>query len=166
MSTGLDVVFLPQLHGRKSDHGYLSGLAEQLRLQVPDSVDVSVLDPDADSFDHRRCVATSDLVLAGRYHPAVFALGAGVPVVCVSYQHKAAGVMTDAGFGDQVINASDVTTDTLRALMLDTWGRRHELRRRMKATAVDRQQTASVTTDLAVSLLACGDSGSGDANNA
>jgi polysaccharide pyruvyl transferase WcaK-like protein len=125
------------------------------RLLVGDDareiLDVALVDMDATG--QRALVASADLVIAGRYHPAVFAVGAGVPVVCIAYQHKATGVMDAAGASVQVMQVDDVTPEALTALALTVFDDRDAIAERLRSTAPALQARAARTSDLAAALV-------------
>lgn len=157
------VVLVPQLHGRRSDAAYLHRLAEAMRRQIDTAVNVDVLDGAVDATGQRALVASADLVIAGRYHPAVFAVGAGVPVVCIAYQHKATGVMAAAGASDLVMQVDDVTPEALTALALKVFDDRDAIAERLRSAAPALQARAARTSDLAAALVTgAGDAGSSD----
>ena len=153
------VVLVPQLHGRRSDDPYLHRLAEAMRQRMGAGkgsggrVAVDVLDGAVDATGQRALVASADLVIAGRYHPAVFAVGAGVPVVCIAYQHKATGVMAAAGASDLVMQVDDVTPEALTALALKVFDDRDAIAERLRSTAPALQARAARTSDLAAALV-------------
>lgn len=158
------VVLVPQLHGRRSDAAYLQRLAGAIRQRMGASmgsgsgVAVDVLDGAVDATGQRALVASADLVIAGRYHPAVFAVGAGVPVVCIAYQHKATGVMAAAGASELVMQVDDVTPEALTALALRVFDDREAIAERLRSTAPALQARAARTSDLAAALV----TGAGD----
>jgi len=155
------VVLVPQLHGPRSDAPYLQRLAAAMRSAVGDAARVDVLDGGVDASGQRALVASADLVLAGRYHPAVFALGAGVPVVCIAYQHKATGVMAAAGAADAVMQVDDVTPEALTALVVSVFDDRAAMAERLRAVAPSLQRLSARTSDLAAALVTGGDSSGG-----
>ena len=107
------VVFLPQVHGRHDDGPYLQRLAAQL----PAGVSREVLSDRVPSRVHQRIFAAADVVLAGRYHPAVFSVLGAVPVACIAYEHKSIGLMEAAGLGHLVVPIDTVTAESLVALV-------------------------------------------------
>ena len=109
-----EVVLVPQLHGTTHrDAPYLERLSGRVRDVVGNDVTVSVFDESRDMIAQRALFASADFVVAGRYHPAVFALSAGVPQVCIPYEHKATGVLQLAGLSDLVVPIADVSADRL-----------------------------------------------------
>ena len=93
---------MPQLQSQaRDDAQYLGLLAAAL-------TDESAARCSAATDEHRATsgvVASADVVIAGRYHPAVFAVSAEVPVLAVPYEHKAAGLMEAAGLSEFVDRA-------------------------------------------------------------
>lgn len=103
------VVLVPQLHGRvHRDAPYLERLAARI-----EGARVEVLGTEATSDDQRALVAAADWVIAGRYHPAVFAVAAAVPVLAIAYEHKSSGFMELAGLGDAVVPIGEATPERL-----------------------------------------------------
>jgi len=149
----LHVAFAPQLRGAHDDTAYLRRLADAVIAGAPPGVTTEVFDPDLDATAQRARFAAADLVFAGRYHPAVFAIAAGVPVACVAYQHKAAGVMSAAGLGEFVVEVGDVTTDRLVELVTDVWLRRSEIAGRLADVGPQLRAEANRTADVAAGLV-------------
>ena len=61
----------------------------------------------------QEAIGRCDLVLAMRFHSALFALKAGVPVACLAYDPKVHGLMADAGLGGQAIDIADWNAATI-----------------------------------------------------
>ena len=143
-------LFLPQLYGAvHSDVPYLN----QMGRQLGESVSWELVDPEADSEQQRRLFAMCDLHLASRYHPAIFGHTGYVPGICLYYEHKALGFMSQLGLErfafdirnpetDAMCRAADELLEGRDALVAD-------LRERVPAL----QQKARRTTELAVALL-------------
>ena len=106
------VVFVPQLYGSMHrDTPYLEALARLL----PANISCEVLSDTKSSNEQRALFAAADWVIAGRYHPAVFAVSAAVPVLCIAYEHKATGVLQAAGVPDAVMPIDEVTVEVVQA---------------------------------------------------
>ena len=100
------VILVPQLHGTKhSDRSYLEKLASHL----PHTISWEVLSDEKNSNEQRSLFAAADWVIAGRYHPAVFAVSGAVPFLCIAYEHKATGLMQLADLANAVIPIDLVT---------------------------------------------------------
>lgn len=147
---GTHVRFFPQLYGAvHSDVAYLRSLGERL----PAGASWEIVDPELDSDGQRALLAASDFVLAGRYHPQVFAIAAGVPGVCVPYEHKARGVMESAGLGDLVVDATVVTPDALTKLVDRVLEEHDAVAARLRVAAGEMAARAGRTADLAVAAM-------------
>ena len=146
-----EVILVPQLHGTAHrDAPYLEALALCIRDAVPsDVVSVSVFDESRDMLAQRALFASADFVVAGRYHPAVFALSAGVPQVCIPYEHKATGVLALAGLSDVVVPIDEVTRERLADVAKHVVEHADDVRARSAAAAV-RLRDLSATTSRAV----------------
>ena len=112
-----------------------------------------LFDPARDAEAQRGLVAAADLVLAGRYHPLVFAISAHVPVVPIAYEHKATGVAEAAGIGDRVLHAAGLTAADLVAAVDRTVADADALRATLAATEPALHALAARTADLAAGLV-------------
>jgi colanic acid/amylovoran biosynthesis protein len=149
------VVFVPQLHGtRHRDTPYLSQLASDLQSKVdPERVQVEVWDENLDMMSQRTLFAAADFVIAGRYHPAVFALSAGVPQVCIPYEHKATGVLALANLSDVVIPIEEVTQESLVARAQYVLDNAESIRERSHRAAVSLRSLSSETSRAIAALV-------------
>lgn len=154
-ATSARVVFVPQLHGtRHRDTPYLAHLADLLRERVGHlSVDVEVWDEERDMMSQRSLFASADFVIAGRYHPAVFSLSAGVPQVCIPYEHKATGVLALADLSDVVLPIEDVTEEKLVALASYVRDNALHIRERSQRAAVTLRELSSQTSRAMAELV-------------
>jgi polysaccharide pyruvyl transferase WcaK-like protein len=112
-----------------------------------------LFDPTRDAEAQRGLVAAADLVLAGRYHPLVFAVSAHVPVVPIAYEHKATGVAEAAGIGDRVLQSAGLTASDLIAAVDRTVADAGSLRATLAATEPALHALAQHTADLAAGLV-------------
>ena len=109
--TGRNIVLLPQLHGpRHCDEPYLQSIAERSRSR---GANIEVAPIFLSSYEQRRIVGASDFVLAGRYHPLVFAVSAGIPAIVIPYEHKARGFATAAGLAEFIVELDDLGSGSL-----------------------------------------------------
>jgi colanic acid/amylovoran biosynthesis protein len=149
-----EVVLVPQLHGSAHrDAPYLERLASLIRDAVGNDVSVSVFDESRDMLAQRALFASADFVVAGRYHPAVFALSAGVPQVCIPYEHKATGVLQLAGLSDLVVPITEVTPQRLVDVARGVRERADDVRARSQAAAVRLADLSSQTSRTVVDLM-------------
>ena len=101
-------LFVPQLYGAAhSDVGYL----ESLLARLPDGTSGEIVDATLDSDTQRRIFGMANLCIASRYHPQIFA--AGVPGICIYYEHKALGFMSFLGLEDFAFDIRHLDVDTL-----------------------------------------------------
>lgn len=150
------VTLLPQVHGRHRDTPYLEELAARLRAR---GVEVEVAPESADSDEQRAIVAAADLVVAGRYHPAVFAVGAEVPVLVIPYEHKAHGLAEAAGLDEWVIDVSTLTGERLVERLIDLEERADEVRAVLADRSPALRALSARTSDIVAELI--GDRGRG-----
>ena len=150
-----EVILVPQLHGTAHrDTPYLEALALCIRDAVrSDVVSVSVFDESRDMLAQRALFASADFVVAGRYHPAVFALSAGVPQVCIPYEHKATGVLALAGLSDVVVPIDEVTRERLADVAKHVVDHADDVRARSAAAAARLRDLSATTSGAVVDLM-------------
>lgn len=149
-----EVILVPQLHGTAHrDAPYLERLATLVRDEVSNDVTVSVFDESRDMLAQRALFASADFVIAGRYHPAVFALSAGVPQVCIPYEHKATGVLQLAGLSDVVVPIAEVSTERLVAVARRVREQADVVRERSRDAATRLAELSSQTSRAVVDVM-------------
>ena len=137
------VVFVPQLYGSiHRDTPYLEGLVRQ----VPTDIRCEVLSDTKTSNEQRAVFAAADWVIAGRYHPAVFAVSAAVPLLCIAYEHKATGVLQTAGVPDAVLSIEKVSVEVVRAKAQELLAGKADLSARLQLTQVALREVSSRTS--------------------
>ena len=149
-----EVIFVPQLHGAvHRDTPYLQTLVERLAERQLAHLEASVFDEGNDMLAQRALFASADWVIAGRYHPAVFALSAGVPQLCLPYEHKATGVMAAAGLSDVVVPIDEVSPSRLAGAVAHLKANRNDVASRSRDAAVRLAAVSARTSDAVAELL-------------
>ncbi len=144
------VVFVPQLYGSMHrDTPYLEALARLL----PANISCEVLSDTKSSNEQRALFAAADWVIAGRYHPAVFAVSAAVPVLCIAYEHKATGVLQAAGVPDAVMSIDEVTVEVVQAKACELLAARADLSARLQVAQVALREVSSRTSGAVAELV-------------
>ena len=144
------VVFVPQLYGSTHrDTPYLETLARLL----PANTSCEVLSDTKSSNEQRALFAAADWVIAGRYHPAVFAVSAAVPVLCIAYEHKATGVLQAAGVPDAVMSIDEVTVEVVQAKARELLAARADLSARLQVAQVALREVSSRTSGAVAELV-------------
>ena len=137
------VVFVPQLYGSiHRDTPYLEGLVRR----VPTDIRCEVLSDTKTSNEQRAVFAAADWVIAGRYHPAVFAVSAAVPLLCIAYEHKATGVLQTAGVPDAVLSIEEVSVEVVRAKAQELLAGKADLSARLQLAQVALREVSSRTS--------------------
>ncbi|MCX6528513.1 MAG: polysaccharide pyruvyl transferase family protein [Actinobacteria bacterium] len=143
------VVFVPQLYGSMHrDTPYLEALARLL----PANISCEVLSDTKSSNEQRALFAAADWVIAGRYHPAVFAVSAAVPVLCIAYEHKATGVLQAAGVPDAVMSIDEATVEVVQAKARELLAARADLSARLQVAQVALREVSSRTSGAVAEL--------------
>ena len=144
------VVFVPQLYGSMHrDTPYLEALARLL----PANISCEVLSDTKSSNEQRALFAAADWVIAGRYHPAVFAVSAAVPVLCIAYEHKATGVLQAAGVPDAVMSIDEVTVEVVQDKARELLAARADLSARLQVAQVALREVSSRTSSAVAELV-------------
>ena len=147
----LSVVFLPQLHGaQRRDAPYLTALSER----VTGASSVRVLPETTVSTEQRACIAAADLVIAGRYHPAVFSISAGTPVLVIAYEHKAMGVAEAAGIADHALWLDDIDPDVLPGMATRLLDDADRVRTQLASAGPELRALSEQTSALMAGLVA------------
>ena len=114
---------------------------------------IEVWDEDKNMMSQRSLFASADFVIAGRYHPAVFALSAGVPQVCIPYEHKATGVLALAQLPDVMLPIEEVTAEKLVNLARYVLDNAEDIRERSRRASADLQRLSSETSRAVAQLV-------------
>jgi polysaccharide pyruvyl transferase WcaK-like protein len=143
-------LLVPQLYGNAhSDVPFL----REIGAKLPSDVSWELFDAEADSDTQRRLFAMCDLHLASRYHPAIFGHTGYTPGICIYYEHKALGFMTQLGLERFAFDIRDPNLDRLRQAADELLERREQIIEQLKQRVPELQKRARRTTDLAVELL-------------
>jgi colanic acid/amylovoran biosynthesis protein len=148
-----DIVLVPQLYSAKHrDAPYLERLAVLIEARLG-SGSVTVLDEHTPMLEQRALFAAADFVVAGRYHPAVFALSSGVPQVCIPYEHKATGLLALGGLDDLVVPLDEVSEARLVEAAERLLREADEVRARTRVAATQLRSVAAQTSDAVAAML-------------
>ncbi len=100
--------------------------------------------------------AGAGLSISARYHPAVFAVAAGVPAIGVwldDYtRRKLTGALENFGAGAYAVPVSAVHTGLLRRLVESTWAERAGIRAALVTASASRRDDASAWWDAVASV--------------
>jgi polysaccharide pyruvyl transferase WcaK-like protein len=143
-------LLVPQLHGRfHSDVPFL----RELGGRFPPEVSWEIVDDSLSSDDQRRIFGMADMFIASRYHPGIFASSAGVPGICVYYEHKALGFMRQLELEDFAYDIRNLDTEELTRAADRVMSDGDALRAHIEARLPRLVATARRTTDLVSALL-------------
>ncbi len=102
-----EVVFLPQVIGPGSDDDRLVERRLAARLKRPDRV--RVIEDDLAPSELIEMLGGMDMLLATRFHSAIFAMLARTPVVAIAYEHKTTGIMRRMDLGRWIVPIETVS---------------------------------------------------------
>jgi polysaccharide pyruvyl transferase WcaK-like protein len=144
------LLLAPQLYGAvHTDVPFLRGLIARL----PSDVSWELVDPEADSDHQQRVFGMADIYFASRYHPQIFAINGGVPGVCIYYQHKALGFLTQCGLERFAFPIDNLDGVAVRAALDEAIERRAELRAHIAAALPALRAASARSSELVVELL-------------
>ncbi|MCS6881277.1 MAG: polysaccharide pyruvyl transferase family protein [Oscillochloridaceae bacterium] len=102
-----EIVFLPQVIGPGNDDDRLVERRLAARLKRPDRV--RVIADDLAPSELIEMLGGMDMLLATRFHSAIFAMLARVPVVAIAYEHKTTGIMRRMDLGQWIVPIETVS---------------------------------------------------------
>ena len=124
----LDILCIPHdYRGDESDCAHAGELAA--RIGRPDRA--RALTEKYRASEIKTFASRMDLILTGRMHLAIEAMGAGVPVCCVTYQDKFEGLFDLFKMEPIVLAPENATAETLHAMVAGALDRRADLRERV-----------------------------------
>lgn len=147
---GAHLLLAPQLYGAThSDVPFL----RRLIARLPADASWELVDPDADSDHQQRVFGMADAYFASRYHPQIFAINGGVPGVCIYYQHKALGFLTQCGLERFAFPIDALDGVAVRAALDEAIAQRGELRAHIASRLPALRAASARSSELAVELL-------------
>ncbi len=117
-----EIVFLPQVIGPGNDDDRLVERGLAARLKRPDRV--RVVEDDLAPSELVEMLEGMDMLLATRFHSAIFAMLARVPVVAIAYEHKTTGIMRRMDLGRWIVPIETVSGARLIELIEAQLGQR------------------------------------------
>ena len=106
----LKVEFFPQLYNKHSD----MALIEEFRSRMKYGERTIVFSDKLSGPLQQREIGKMKMMIATRYHSAVFACKMHVPCICIAYEHKAFAMMESFGLKDCVIDINKMTYELLQ----------------------------------------------------
>jgi colanic acid/amylovoran biosynthesis protein len=111
--------------------------------------------------DAAEVTARAALVLTNRYHPAVFGLAAGVPVVSLANDAysdiRLSGAHGNWGLGDWALPLPSLASGGLDEAVAEAWTRRNEIRQHLDGLRPGLQRSQESWWDAVAAVLAGGD---------
>jgi len=90
------------------------------------------------------------IVISSKMHPAVLAVSACVPVLCVAYDHKQTGFFMSLGLSDCVISLRDVSYEKLLSKIDHVWSGRDDINALLKVRVPTLQKRIKRSIELAM----------------
>lgn len=105
----LTVEFFPQLYNKHTDIPLIEKFIS--RMKYPDRT--IIFSDKKSGVLQQQEIANMKMMVATRYHSAVFSCKMLVPCLCIAYEHKAFAMMKSFGLEDCTIDIHDVSYDLL-----------------------------------------------------
>ncbi|MGE5413369.1 MAG: glycosyltransferase, partial [Syntrophomonadaceae bacterium] len=150
--TGGTLLFVPFERSPWSEDDDFA-VAARVRRRLTHSDRTAVLSGLLDPRDTRSLLGGCDLVLAMRFHAAVFALASGVPLVGLAYDPKVEALLSDAGLTDLLEPLSGLTAEGLGARLARAHDERRRFRASLNAEVVRGREAAARDLDALAALL-------------
>lgn len=106
----LKIQFFPQLYNKHSDMKLIHEFI--LRMKYSDRA-VCFSDKKSGVLQQRE-IGKMKMMIATRYHSAVFSNKMHVPCICIAYEHKAFAMMESFGLGECIIDINALNYDILK----------------------------------------------------
>ncbi|MEN8107105.1 MAG: polysaccharide pyruvyl transferase family protein [Pseudomonadota bacterium] len=143
-------LFLPQLAGEvHSDYDFIQRFTASLSLKGH----TEILDRQFDSDVQRALVQLSDLVIASRYHPQIFAGSAIIPLLAIYYEHKSLGFMEMMGIKEYAISIWDITPGMATGVLKKLESSRDGIINTMRQNIEHIQEGSRISTSSVIELL-------------
>ncbi len=106
----LTLEFFPQLYNKHSDMPLIQSFIE--RLEHPERT--IIFSDKKSGVLQQQEIANMKMMVATRYHSAVFSCKMCVPCLCIAYEHKAFAMMNSFDLSDCTVDINTVTYEGLR----------------------------------------------------
>ena len=106
----LTLEFFPQLYNKHTDMPLIQSFIE--RLDHPERT--VIFSDEKSGVLQQQEIATMKMMVATRYHSAVFSCKMCVPCLCIAYEHKAFAMMESFDLSDCTLDINRLTYESLR----------------------------------------------------
>lgn len=145
-----EVVFLPQVIGLPNDNDLIVEDRIHRRLTSPDRA--TVLRSNLSPYELMAHIGACDVVLATRFHAAIFSLLTSVPVVAIAYEHKTSGIMDRMGLKQWVLPIESVTAEQLAGLCSEALLTQADYQEQVRDKVAECRSDAYTSTELCIQL--------------
>lgn len=149
---GAEVVFLPQVIGPATDDDRI--VQRRIMGLLKHAHRATALDGNLAPEELVNAISGLDMVLATRFHSAIFAMLAHVPVIAIAYEHKTTGIMAWMGLRRWAIPIEQITATKLTALCAEMLAERAMVKRHLERAVEDMRQRAYTGAALCLAVAA------------
>ena len=151
--TGGTLLFVPFERSPWSDDDDFA-VATRVRRRLAHGDRAAILSGLLAPQDTASLLGGCDLVLAMRFHAAVFALAAAVPPVALAYDPKVDALLAGTGFADLVLPLSGLDAGDLAARLERAYADRERLSKKIAGAAAEQRRLAAGDLDALAALAA------------
>jgi polysaccharide pyruvyl transferase WcaK-like protein len=90
--------------------------------------------------DFKSQISQTDLIVSSKMHPAVLAVSAFVPVLCIAYDNKQIGFLSDLDLSDCVIRLDELTKDLLSMKIDHVYNNREKITKLLRKNVPEKQK--------------------------
>lgn len=105
----LKVQFFPQLYNKHSDMELIQDFQRSMKYKER----TIIFSDKLSGVEQQKEIGNMKMMIATRYHSAVFACKMFVPCICIAYEHKAFAMMDSFGLSDCVIDINELSYQRL-----------------------------------------------------
>ena len=138
-------LLFPQLYGSiHSDIGFL----EKMGKTLPDNIEWEIVDPDFTSDQQQQLFGITDLCIASRYHPQIFAACQSIPLIGICYEHKQFGFMKALEMEEFAFDIYNMNATSMIAAVDTAFDQHSELAQRLSQNIVSLIKKSRRTSEL------------------
>ncbi len=147
VSRGYYILLIPQVFSEHSD----VPLLEQYR--DADKERILILPENVDSYGQQALMSRLHSVIGMRYHSNIFAAKAGIPFLCISYEHKMKGFMENLGLVDLTLDVEEITSQRIIEKFDYIEHNYTQIKKLLKERIPALQKLSGITTEIIASRI-------------
>jgi colanic acid/amylovoran biosynthesis protein len=143
-----DICFLPQVIGPAADDDRI--VQRRIMGLLRHAEHATLLERDLTPVELVSVIGGLDMVLATRFHSAIFTMLAHVPVVAIAYEHKTTGIMDSMGLRRWAIPIEQISVEELLRLCAAIQDERDAVAQHLERAVADMHRRANTSAALCI----------------